>query len=81
MKLRDLLNQLKYQITPNKEELRANIINNYYNKQRSFRKRLITILAGCFVALLIVGTLSLYLVNYFTFDASRNIIGDTALTS
>ncbi len=81
MKLKDLLNQLKYQITPDKEALRANIIENYYQSKKAMQKKLIVILCGALIAVLITLALSLYMVNYFTFDTSRNIIGDTAQIS
>lgn len=81
MKINDLLNQLKYYITPNKETMRQEILSNVYKEQSKKKHALLKVLCSSAAIVLILAGVGLYLLGYFTFDPSYNITGDVATLS
>lgn len=80
MKLKDIINQLKYRILPKKESFRIDIINQVYSKQRR-KKTFFQLISVSVAALLVLISIGIYYFNYFTLNTSINITGDTAVLS
>ena len=80
MKLKDIIDQLKYRIVAKKETIRSDIINQVYNEQRR-KKTFFQIALGSAAALLILSSIGVYFYNYFTLNTSNNITGDISALS
>ncbi len=78
MKLKDVLNQIKYRITPDQDAIRADIVEQVFFEQQRRKKTLLQLIGGGVAALLILTGIGLYSYNYYTFDTSYNITGDIA---
>ena len=81
MKLKDIFNQLKHYIAPQPQKMYDDIMNEINSRRRNIARKISIGALACVALLGITACLSLYIYNYFTFDAISNIIGDTAALS
>lgn len=80
MKLNDILNMAKFNVTPDKEQMKESIKKAALQRQAPNKRRIKGICAGAAAAVILLG-LGFFTWKYFTFDPSTNIAGDISALS